>query len=223
MNPRPAWMVYPSPEAPDPRHAIWVCGQENLDIATKALRIFDAYVAHYTTPTLMPILIEHQFDVVFPLDGEPERYTLRIDLLAQDWTAGGELVLIDHKSAYKLSKWVGHDYRTDREMLSGLALCRANGYDVKRVVINAIQKGTKEDPTPRFQRYDVPVSESAYARIGQETEYWIRRQREVRRQYPNPEDRPRTTASCVRKYGRCQFYPVCADGLQNLAQFTRKW
>ena len=223
MNPRPAWMVYPTPEAPSYRDAIWTIGFANLDIAEKALRIVDAYVAHYSAPTLMPLLIEHQFGVEIPVGTLPEKYTLRIDMLAQDWAASGEVVLLDHKSAYKLTKWVGHDYRADREMLTGLALCRAHGYDVKRVVINAIQKGTKENPTPAFQRYDVPISETAYARIGAETAYWIQRMREVRQSHPDPENRPRAYASCVRKYGRCQFYPVCADGPQNLVQFTRKW
>lgn len=223
MNPRPEWMVYPTLQAPDPRAAIWTCGQDNLDIAEKALRIFDAYAAFYSTPTLAPVLIEHQFDSVMDIDGVPEKYTLRIDLLARDMAAGGELVLADHKSVYKFTKWVGQDYRTDREMLTGLALCRAYGYDVKRVVINGIQKGTKERPEPRFERFDVPVSEDMYNRLSTDVMHGIRMMRFTKQAYPDPTNRPRVTESCVRKFGRCQFYPVCADGSNNLVQFTRKW
>lgn len=224
MNPRPAWMVYPTPEAPNARDALWTCGQEDLDLAGKALRLFDAYEAWYTVPTLEPILIEHQFEVVYEIDGQKVKYTLRIDLLARDHSfPGAPLTLFDHKSAYKLTKYVGHDYRADREMLTGLALCRAHGYDVQRVVINAMSKGTKEDPTPKFQRYEVPISVDAYSRIGMETEYWLRDMKNVRQAFPDPHSRPRSLECCVRKYGRCDFYPVCADGPQNLAQYTRKW
>lgn len=222
MNPRPEWMVYPTPVDPDPRVALWTCGQDNLDIAQKALNLFDEYVAFYNVPTLQPILIEHQFDSILDIDGVPEKYTLRIDLLATDTTTN-ELVLVDHKSVYKFSKWTGVDYRTDREMLTGLALCRAYGYDVKRVIINGMQKGTKENPKPRFQRFDVPVSEDAYNRLGGDIMHGIRMMRLTKQAYPDPTNRPRTSESCVRKFGRCQYYPVCADGAQNLVQFTRKW
>lgn len=225
MNPRPEWLVYPSPQAPNARDAIWTIGESDRDIAEKVLRVFDAYEAYYHTPTLQPVLVEQQLEALFVVDGQQMRYTLRIDLLAYDHgqDGGGALSLYDHKTAYKLTKWIGQDYRADREMLTGLALCRLAGYDVQRVVINAIQKGTKEKPEPQFQRYPVPISETAYARIGAETEFWLRRMKEIRVTHPNPENRPRSYESCVRKYGRCDFYPVCADGPQNLAQYTRKW
>ena len=173
-------------------------------------------------PTLQPVLIEHQFDSILNIDGVPEKYTLRIDLLATDTTTN-ELVLVDHKSIYKFTKWTGMDYRTDREMLTGLALSRAAGYDIKRVIINGMQKGTKENPKPRFQRFDVPVSEFAFERLGPDIVHAIRLMRFTKQMYPDPSNRPRVTESCVRKYGRCQFYPVCADGPNNLVQFTRKW
>jgi hypothetical protein len=225
MNPRPEWLVYPNPEAPNGRDAIWTIGYADRDLAEKALKIFDAYEAYYTQPVLQPVLVEQQLEAMFNIDGQPMRYTLRIDLLAHDHSVegNGALTLLDHKSAYKLTKWVGHNYRADREMLTGLALCRIAGHNVERVVINAIQKGTKEKPEPQFQRYGVPISETAYARIGAETEFWLRRMRDIRITHPNPEDRPRSYASCMRKFGLCDFWKVCADGPHNLAQYTRKW
>lgn len=225
LNPRPAWMVYPTPEAPNARDAIWTIGHADRDLAEKVLRLFDAYEAYYHTPTLQPVLVEHQLEALFNIDGQQVRYTLRIDLLAHDHSdqGRGALTLFDHKTRSKLSKWVGQNYRTDREMLSGLALCRLAGYNVERVAINALQKGTKEKPEPVFQRYEVPVSEEAYGRLGAEIEFWLRRLRDIRVTHPDPANRPRAYESCIRAYGRCDFYEVCADGPHNLAQYTRKW
>jgi len=217
---KPEWMVYPTPQAPDPRHAIWTIGHDNPEARDEALRVFDAYQEFHTTNTLQPVLVEHQFETILPIPGgPPERYTLRIDLLAYDMLTG-QLCLIDHKSAYKLTKNTGYGYRADREMLTALMLCRANGHDVQRVVINAM---TKERPTPRFGRFDVPISAEAYNRIPRETVYWIQQMRAVKAAFPDPTDRPRTLASCVRKFGVCDFWPVCSDGPQRLAEFTNKW
>jgi len=216
---RPEWMVYPTPQSPDPRHALWTCAQGDGEIATEALRIFDAYVAFYPTPIWKPILVEHQFDVVMDVDGTPERYTLRIDLLAEDMRDGA-LCLIDHKSAYKITRNTGLGYRADREMLTALALCRANGHDVKRVVINAM---TKENPEPHFGRFDVPISAEAYSRIGQDTAFLIRQMRAVSSAYPDPRSRPRVYESCISKFGVCDFWAICSDGPHRLAEFTKKW
>ena len=223
MNPRPEWLVYPSKEAPDPRHAIWTIGQDRHDMAAEALRIFDAYQAYYTIPRFWPLVVEEKFETVIPVDGVPTRYTLRLDMLAYDVWAGNEIVYVDHKSTFKLSKWVGRDYRADREMITALALARLYGYDVKRVIINAMTKVKDIDGGPKFERYDVPISQGVFARIGEETAYWIRQMRAVKAQYPDPTNRPRVYESCMRKYGRCDFYPICADGDQNISMYTRKW
>ena len=42
LDKKPDWLVYP-----DARWAIWICGQDRPDCASEALRIYDAYVAHY--------------------------------------------------------------------------------------------------------------------------------------------------------------------------------
>lgn len=214
MPVKPVWLVYP-----DPRYALWICGQDRPDLATEALRIFDAYERHHSVQQWRPILVEHQFHVDLPIDGTIEKYTLRIDLLAED-VFTGELVLIDHKTTSKMSKYIGRNYRTDREMLTGLALCRANGYDVKRVVINAM---TKEQPEPRFGRFDVPISEAAYSRIGTETIYWIQQMRNVERNFPDATNRPRNYNACLRTYGLCDFDDVCANGQERLASYVSKW
>ncbi len=107
-------------------------------------------------------------------------------------------------------------------MLTGLALCRLNGYDVKRVVINAMQK-PKNDIPLRFGRYNVPISEDAYNRLFADTVYWIRKMREVKAAYPDARNRPRSYENCLRKYGACDMYGVCADGPHNLIQYVKKW
>jgi len=216
---KPAWMVYP-----DPRTALWTVAQGDVEAGVLALKVFDAYQAYYPIEQnyWKPILVEHQFEVVWDIDGVPEKYTLRVDLLAQD-TRTGEIVMPDHKSCYKLSKNVGLSYRADREMLTGLALCRNAGYDVKRIVINAMTKGTQEQPTPQFARYDVPISAEAYAHFGDDTIHAIREMRAIQISHPDPARRPRTLESCQRKYGLCDFWPICTEGPQRLTEFTRKW
>ena len=210
---KPEWLVYP-----DPRTAIWTCGQDRPDLATEALRVFDAYTAHYNANTWRPLLVEHKFDVVMDIDGQKEKYTLRIDLLAEE-TLTGQLVLVDHKTLYSIGRNTGASYRTDREMLTALALCRANGYDVSRVIINAV---TKEHP-PQFGRFDVPLSQDAYARLGQDTIHWIRQMRRMKLEYPDATNRPRAYESCMRKYGICDLYPVCSEGVHRLAEYKYKW
>lgn len=194
---RPEWLVYP-----DPMTAIAVCGQDRPDLAYEAARIYAWYADKYKVNTWVPVLVEHQF--IVQIGAEP--YSCRTDLLAVE---SNEYVLIDHKTMGKLNKNVGKGYRNDRQMLTGLALARAHGYDVRRIVINAL---TKEYPFPQFERYDVPISEIAYERFGRDTEYYLRRMTEVRREFPNPWDRPRNTGSCLRKYGPCDYFPICTEG-----------
>ena len=97
LDKKPDWLVYP-----DARWAIWICGQDRPDCAAEALRIYDAYVAHYdpllasgVVPPWKPLLVEHQFEVAFKMpDGSVEPYTTRIDMLVQ---CGKEIWLVDHK------------------------------------------------------------------------------------------------------------------------------
>lgn len=204
---RPAWLVYNSG-----RDALWICGYNNPEARDEALRVFDAYEAFYQQNTWQPLLVEHQFEV--SIEGEP--YTARTDLLAVE---NGEIVLIDHKTVRKITGNIGRSYRADRQMLTGLALARASGWDVKRVVINAL---SKEQPTPRFARFDVPISHVAYARLGEDTAYTLRQMKETRLRYPDPTNRPRNWDACMRKYGLCDFYSVCTEGNEQLVEYVRR-
>jgi len=205
---QPSWLVYP-----DARTALWTCGQDKPEAALEALRLFDAYQANYTTNIWLPLLVEHQFEV--EMEGEP--YTARIDLLAVDCQTN-EIVLIDHKSQAKLRAATATDYRADRQMLTGLALARSAGYDVRRVVINA---ASKEVP-PRFGRFDVPISEIAYSRLGEDTRHVLRQMKDTRARHPDPMNRPRNWDCCVRKYGICEYWNLCTDGLQHIDEFVVK-
>lgn len=213
---KPDWMVYP-----DPRTALWTVADGDIEAGTEALRIFDEYQKFYPIEQnyWKPLLVEHQFEIIIDIDGTPEKYTLRIDLLAEDMRDGA-LVVVDHKSAFKLTKNVGYSYRADREMLTALAMCHANGYQPNRIVINAM---TKERPEPKFGRYDVPLSTEAFSRLGADTVHWIRQIRAMRQSHPDPTSRPRAYEQCVRKYGVCDMWPICSDGPQRLAEFTKKW
>lgn len=215
---RPDWMVYPNP-----RDALWTCAQGDIEAATIALNVFDHYQAHYPIAQnyWRPVLVEHQFEFLLDVDGVPERYTLRGDLLAED-VRDGTLCYVDHKSIYKITNNVGLSYRFDREMLTALWLCRSAGYPVQRVVINAMSKGFKGQP-PQFGRFDVPVSGEAYTHIYEDTVHTIREMRAIQISHPDPARRPRTPESCLRKYGVCDMWPICTDGPQRLVEFTRKW
>lgn len=216
---RPDWLVYP-----DPRTALWTCGQDRLDIAGEALRVYDAYCAYWdpliasgAAPRFEPILVEYQFEVAFPMpDGTTEPYTCRIDLLAK---VGNEIWVVDHKCGSKLSNHSGDKYEADRQMLTNLALARACGYHVDKVVINAC---SRENPTPRFARFPVDISAEAYNRLWDDTRYVLTQMRWVRQNYPDATKRPRTLESCIRKYGRCDFTDVCHGGPQHLVQFVSR-
>jgi hypothetical protein len=220
---KPSWLVYP-----DGRYAIWICGQDRPDLAQEALRIYDAYCAHWdpliasgVAPAFRPLLIEHQFEVGFAMpDGSSEPYTARIDLLAEVvLPTGRELWLVDHKTGSKLTNHTGTSYRADRQMLTGLALCRAHGFNVNRVIINAM---SREYPQPRFARFEVPISHEAYSRLGADTAYALERMNDVRKRFPDPNNRPRNYDACLRKYGRCDFWDVCTNGQQELIQYVKR-
>jgi hypothetical protein len=214
---QPSWLVYRDPRTgyPDPLLAIAICGWKTPTYAQEAQRIFSWYCSWYKVNVWTPVLVEHQFEVTFP---NGAAYTARTDLLCVE---NSEYVLVDHKTVPRLNPSIGRDYRADRQMLTGLALARAAGYDVKRVVINAL---SKEQPMPQFKRYDVPVSAVAFERLGADTGYYLERMQEVRRLYPDPWNRPRNADSCVRKFGRCDYYALCTEGptADVMANFTRK-
>ena len=216
---KPDWLVYP-----DGRYAIWICGADRPDLAQEALRIYDAYCAFYD-PLIargmvvpwQPVLVEHQFVSQFTMpDGSTEPYSARIDLMAQ---VGNELWLIDNKTGSKLSNHTGTSYRADRQMLTQLALARLFGYNISRVVINAM---SREWPEAKFGRFEVPISHEAYARLGEDTAYVLERMRDVRKRWPDPRKRPRNLDSCLRKYGRCDFYDICTNGDHELIQYVRR-
>lgn len=220
---KPSWLVYP-----DARTAIWVCGQDRIDLAQEALRIYDAYCAYWdpliasgAAVDFRPLLVEHQFEVFFPMaNGTQEPYTARIDLLAEVMlSTGREIWLIDHKTGTKLTNHTGTSYRADRQMLTGLALARAHGFNVNRVVINAM---SREYPTPRFARFEVPVSAEAYGRLAADTAYALERMNDVRKRWPDPNNRPRNYDACVRKYGKCDFWDICTNGQHELIQYVKR-
>jgi hypothetical protein len=209
---RPNWLVYPTP-----RDAVWTLGMGmgRQDLAEEALRLWDAYEQHYQFNAWRPVLVEHQFEV--EMEGEP--YTARIDLLAYDQV--GALCLIDHKTRGRLPSdaAVQTEFQADRQMLTGVALARHAGYPVQRLVINVI---TRENPFPRFKRVDVALSQLAYERLGFDTRYYLKAMRETRTAYPDPTNRPRNLDSCFRKYGVCDFRPLCVDGLHNLVEYKKR-
>lgn len=195
LNPRPDWYVYADGYDAIKRLA------KNPDFADLALRVFAGYEEHWARvgDPWQPVLVEHQFVVQFPSG----LYSARTDLLALEY---GEFVLIDHKTCRKLSDSIRGQYAADRQMLTGLAIARASGYDVKRVVINAL---TKERPFPNFARYEIPLNHVAFSTLGRDTEYYIRQQAAVRAEFPDPMNRPRNWDACVRKYGVCDYFGLC--------------
>lgn len=198
LQPWPDWFVYK-----DGHEAIKVLGADRPDFADLALRMFDGYVAQYTRCNWQPVLVEHQFVVDF--DGMP--YSARIDLLVRE---GNDLVLVDHKSIGRISAGMGDGYEADWQMLTGLAQCRTAGYDVKRVVINAI---SREMPFPKYQRFIVPILPTAYNRLAKDIAYHLRQLKAVRAEFPDPRDRPRNGNACVGKYGKCDYFDVCQRGV----------
>lgn len=204
LSERPDWFVYR-----DGYEAIAVLGADRPEFCDLAMRIFAAYEQHYAVNTWQPVLVEHQFVVQFA-NGEP--YSARTDLLAVE---AGEYVLIDHKTVGKVAASLGASYAADRQMLTGLAIARACGYDVRRVVINAM---SREMPVPTFRRFDVPISDVAFARLGSDTAYYLERMKEVRVSHPDPLNRPRNWGACMRKYGQCDFFDFCT-GRAGLEQY----
>lgn len=212
MAQKPEWLVYK-----DGREAIWICGQETPDLAQESLRIFDAYQAFYARNTITPVAVEHQVYVPFDLgNGESEPYSCRTDLLGIE---DGQYVIFDHKVFSKIGRNTGYEHRADRQMLTNLALWRAHGVDVKRVVLNTM---TKDHPEPRFCRFDVPISQKAYADLGADTLYWLRRMNETRRLYPDPMNRPKVLEACTRKYGRCDYQALCHEGLHTIVEYKKR-
>lgn len=212
LSQKPEWFVYA-----DGRDAIWQCGSgEMIDLREESLRIFDAYQAFYSVNTITPVAVEHQFVVQFPLgDGQTEPYSCRTDLLGIE---NGQYVIYDHKVFRTISRYTGYDHRADRQMLTNLALARACGIPVERVVLNTMTK----DPNPRFMRFDIPISEKAYSELGGDTLYWLRRMNETRRLYPDPMNRPKTLESCKRVYGKCDYMSLCHEGHHTLVEFKKR-
>lgn len=204
LNPRPEWFVYK-----DGYEAIRKLASRD-DFADLALHVFAAYEEHYARvgDPWTPVLVEHQFVVDFAHG----KYSARTDLLAIE---NGEYVLIDHKILGKISDSLRGQYAADRQMMTGLAIARASGYDVKRVVINA---ANKDRPVPSFRRYDIPINHTAFASLGRDTAYYVALQAAVRNQFPNPYDRPRNWDACTRKYGQCDYFGLCT-GTDDLNSF----
>jgi hypothetical protein len=220
LQQKPDWLVYA-----DGRTAIWTCGQDRPELREVALCIFDAYQAHWGQPLWAPVLVEHQFEIA--LEGEP--YTARLDLLAWDYAEGG-YVLVDHKSKGYIKRETGYEYRADRQMLTQLALARFYGYDIKRVIINAMTRPKPnklgfydlQNFNPKFARFPVPISAIAYGRLWEDTVWALRNMKAVRTAYPDPMNRPRVYESCIRVYGPCDFVSLCTEGPDKLVDFVRR-
>lgn len=184
------------------------------EIAKDLLMTLDETLLRGKNPTLDGDILWDPIESVLYAGKEPT-YDIEVPGLST-FVADG---LVTHNTVRELSKNIGRSYRTDRQMLTGLALARSAGYDVRRVIINAL---SKERPTPQFWRYDVPVSEVAYKRLGDDTRYYLKQMTAVRLAYPDTTNRPRTYGSCIRKFGLCDFYPLCSDGLHRIDEFVKR-
>lgn len=206
LTERPSWMVYENGHK-----AIEVLGADRPDLAHDARRILAWYEYFYQNDTFVPVMVEKWLRVQL----EDEWIGCRMDLLAWEH---GELIVADHKVHGKLNKNHGRNLSCDRQMLTLLAVLRSQGFDVKRVILNGM---TRDFPEPKFQRFDVPVSEEAYARLGQDTLYYLKARREVRKKFPDPYFRPRNFDACMTKYGLCSFAPLCTKGFSRLGSFVQ--
>ena len=202
---KPPWYVYS-----DPWTAVRVCGADRPDLATEALRLFDAYVARFPRDAdpWRPVLVEHQF--WSSAEGRP--YSTRIDLLA--WEDGVGYVLSNHKTAARKGSAV--NYATDLQVLTEVAQARAAGYDVRRYYINEC---VKSDP-PLPHRFEVSVSPAMYARLAQDTGYYLRERDRVIAEFPDPWNRPRNHGACRGRYRLCDFWGLCWDGLARLNEYV---
>lgn len=205
---KPSWMVYN-----DGYHAIEVLGGDRPDLVHEAKRIFAWYEHHYQKDSLVPVAVEKQLNVAL----EGEWLSVRMDLLAWDFS---DLVVVDHKCQKSLTKNEGISRAADRQMMMLVAILRSNGYDVKRAVLNGMTRGF---PEPKFQRFDVPISQAAYDRLAKDSLYYLRQRRAVREQFPDPYFRPRNFDACMQaRFGLCQFDPLCRDGWHRLQEFKQK-
>lgn len=201
---KPDWYVYT-----DGYEAISTLGARYPNYMETALTIFDAYQRYYAVNVWTPVAVEHQFVVQF----EHGPYSCRTDLLAIE---DGRYVIVDHKSVGKIAANTGQRYATDYQMLTNLAITRALGYPVERVVINAM---SREMPNPAFARFDVPINEVFYNRLGVDTAYYISEMRRIEKEFPDPRSRPRNPDACVSKvYGICDFHGLCS-GTQDEVEF----
>lgn len=209
---RPAWLVYENGfEMMRKRGKALFYPQEYIDVACLT---YESYQKHYRTDNLYPIIIEHQFLVHFP-NGEP--YSCRTDLLAHcDYSTPGYcLAVVDHKTGAQMGN-EGAKYSIDRQMASNIALARACGYDVRKVIINFL---TTKTPF-KCERFEVPINPYAYARLGDDTQYWLDRMKAIRLTHPDPMNRPRARTACVHgKFGPCDYMDLCWRG-GNINQFT---
>lgn len=204
---RPEWFVYA-----DGYEAIRELGANRPQLRDLALAVFEAYERHWAVDSYEPVLVEHQFVVPF----EHGLYSARTDLLAVDHS-DGQLTLVDHKFPGVLKPNYGANFGSDRQMLTGLAIAQANGYNVSKVVINA---GSQQMPDPVFGRFEIRINPEFYSRLGQDTAYYIQLQALTKQQFPDPMNRPRNTEACLSKvYGPCDYYDLCRgnDGLHSFA------
>jgi len=207
LSQRPGWMVYGGPQ-----EAIYALASDRSDLAWEAWRIFSWYLHYYQNDSFRPIAVENQLNVKL----EDEWLSVRMDLLAYE---GSDLVVVDHKSKKTLPRNTGQILSTDRQMLMLLGILRANGHDVRRVIVNGM---TRDFPEPRFRRFSVPISEAAYERLATDTLYYLRMRRQTRQQFPDPYFRPRNFDACMTRYGLCPFDGLCRDGFHRLEEFAQK-
>lgn len=180
----------------------------NPEYVNEAWRLFDAYATYYESNNdkLIPLAVErHAKD-----KGSPN--TCRYDLIARVPDDHGTIIpgvyVVEHKSASRMSRDVQEGWHLDGEIIGELMLWKRAGLHRKYgplqgVIVNIVTK-TK---VPNFHREIVSPPAAHMRRQHKDLKVW----KATEGLYRATGRWPRALASCVDRYGFCDYFEHCRN------------
>ena len=229
MSQPPSWFQTRTLE-----EALAIDGAGQPQLIRVAKEVYEAYKLRHAGDTWRPIFVEEEFEAsIGELDpGGPdstldsEVVTCRTDLVIE---TNGELWIVDHKSTgggwggkERLETWKDDgEYKMNWQVLMNLHILRApsnaarfGGKTIKGFIIQRIKHRTPFD----FDRHPVHVPALAYQAAPRAARQYVAKEREILAKINRGESPTPNFSSCFGRYGKCDYYDLCAAGSKSEQQ-----
>jgi ATP-dependent exoDNAse (exonuclease V) beta subunit len=183
-------------------------------VSDRAMKILANYFQKYKAEKLNVISVEREYGITI----EGSLFTRRLDMV---YEKDGALYVVDHKTAADPKKRTSQcemdPTLISQELVGRVACTRIHGLKYGGAVLNLIPTGSGGV----YSRYPLRFSARMVADMPRSLGRWLRGERNLLASGMSPWEYSQNW-TCYDRYGVCDYWRLCAQGPDALAEFTVK-